>query len=122
MNKIAIIDMGTNTFHLLIAEIGHDGYHVIYRDHAAVKIGMAGINEGIISESGFQRAIQAMQRFKTKIDEFQVYSVYAFGTSALRNATNGRALAEKIKSLTGITIQIIIGEVGINYCLICRKK
>ncbi len=110
MNKIAIIDMGTNTFHLLVAEIGHDGYEVLYRDHAAVKIGMAGINEGFISETAFQRAIQAMERFKTKIDEFRVYSVYAFGTSALRNAANGLALAEKIKSLTGITIQIINGD------------
>ena len=110
MTKIAIIDMGTNTFHLLIAEAGVNGYQIIYRDHVAVKIGMAGINEGIISESGFNRALQAMQKFKNKMDQYPVSAVYAFGTSALRNAKNGRYLSEKIKSLTGISIHIISGD------------
>ncbi len=110
MTKIAIIDMGTNTFHLLIAEAGVNGYQIIYRDHVAVKIGMAGINEGIISESGFNRALQAMQKFKNKMDQYPVSAVYAFGTSALRNAKNGRDLSEKIKSLTEISIHIISGD------------
>lgn len=110
MTKIAIIDMGTNTFHLLIAQAGVKDYQIIYRDHVAVKIGMAGINEGIISESGFNRALQAMQKFKNKMDQYPVSAVYAFGTSALRNAKNGRDLSEKIKSLTGISIHIISGD------------
>src|SRR3989337_3052376 len=110
MTRIAIIDMGTNTFHLLIAEAGAKGYEIIYRDHEAVKIGMAGINEGIISESGFNRALLTMQRFKNRMDQYPVSTVYAFGTSALRNARNGRELTEKIKSLTGIEVHIISGD------------
>lgn len=110
MTRIAIIDMGTNTFHLLIADAGPTGSRIIYRDQEAVKIGMAGINEGIISEGGVNRAILAMQKFKHKIDQCPASKVYAFGTSAFRNAANGVLLAEKIKSLTGISVHIISGD------------
>jgi exopolyphosphatase/guanosine-5'-triphosphate,3'-diphosphate pyrophosphatase len=110
MTKIAIIDMGTNTFHLLLAELGTVGYRILLRDHVAVKIGMAGINQGFITESACQRALQAMKKFRKTIDENLASTVYAFGTSALRNAKNGPALAEEIKSLTGISIQIISGD------------
>lgn len=110
MTRIAIIDMGTNTFHLLIADAGPTGSRIIYRDQEAVKIGMAGINEGIISEGGVNRAILAMQKFKHAIDQCPVSAVYAFGTSAFRNAANGVLLAEKITSLTGISIHIISGD------------
>jgi exopolyphosphatase/guanosine-5'-triphosphate,3'-diphosphate pyrophosphatase len=110
MNRIAIIDLGTNTFHLLIVEAGEKGYKVLHRDYATVKIGKAGINEGIISESAFRRAVAAMRNFKNTMDEYGVSSVYAFATSAVRNATNGAALATEINSLTGIEIQIITGD------------
>ena len=60
--KIAIIDMGTNTFHLLIAEADNKGYHITHRDRLAVKIGKDGINHGFITEEGIQRALLAMQR------------------------------------------------------------
>lgn len=115
MDRIAIIDMGTNTFHLLIAEAGDGKFQILFRDHVATKIGMAGINEGVISESGSNRAIQAMQQFKNTIAMYNPLAVYAFGTSALRNATNGKALAEKIKSLTGISIDIISGDKEADY-------
>ena len=110
MNKIAIIDMGTNTFHLLLAEIGPHGCRVIHREHEAAKIGMAGINEGFISGSGVRRALAALGKFRETIDRFGISAVHAFGTSAFRNARNGPALATEIESLTGITVRIISGE------------
>ncbi len=110
MTKIAIIDMGTNTFHLLVAEKGAAGARIIHRDHEAVKIGMGGINEGVISEAACQRAVNAMIRFRDTIRQQEVSVVHAFGTSALRNARNGAALAEEIKSVTGIAIRIISGD------------
>ncbi len=110
MTRIAIIDMGTNTFHLLIAESGEGKFQILYRDHVAAKIGMEGINEGIISENGCNRALDAMQQFKNKMEPYNPSAVYAFGTSALRNARNAKDLTEKIKSATGISIDIISGD------------
>lgn len=114
-HRIAIIDLGTNTFHLLIAEGGKSGYNIIYRDRLAVKIGMGGINNGIITEDGIHRALLSMQSFKNAIDKHQVTGTYAFGTSALRNAKNGQDVAEKIKAITGIEVNIITGEQEAHY-------
>src|SRR5689334_19815741 len=97
-NKIAIIDMGTNTFHLLLAEADERGYHITHRDRLAVKIGMGGINEGFITEAGIHRALLAMQSFKNTIDQNGTRKIYAFGTSALRNAKNNAEVAARIKT------------------------
>src|SRR5688500_3981704 len=110
MTKIAIIDMGTNTFHLLLAEMGASGYRILHRSHKVVGIGKAGINEGVISRAGCERAVAAAKDFRKTIDEYNVSRIHALGTSALRNAKNGPALAKEIELLTGISIRIISGE------------
>jgi exopolyphosphatase / guanosine-5'-triphosphate,3'-diphosphate pyrophosphatase len=114
-HRIAVIDLGTNTFHLLIAEGGKNGYNIIYRDRLAVKIGMGGINNGVITEAAIHRALLSMQSFKNAIDKHHVTGTYAFGTSALRNARNGLDVANKIKEITGIEVNIISGEQEAHY-------
>ena len=110
MTKVAVIDMGTNTFHLLIGGIEGDTWNILYRDHEPVKIGLAGINEGFITDSACERAMAAMKRFRRAIDENSVTAIMAFGTSALRNATNGHALVAAITRTTHIPIRIISGD------------
>src|SRR5687767_5336841 len=110
MTKIAIIDMGTNTFHLLLAAVGPDGYTMLYRDHLGVKIGMSGINEGFINPEACQRALDAMKTFRDIIDKNGISIIHAFATSAFRNARNGDALAKDIRSQTGIHVRIIAGD------------
>jgi exopolyphosphatase/guanosine-5'-triphosphate,3'-diphosphate pyrophosphatase len=108
--KLAVIDLGTNTFHLMIAETNGRKNHIIHREKVAVKLGKAGINQDIIQEDAIGRAILTLQNFKSKIDNEGVTSVHAFGTSALRNAKNSNAVIDKIKSTTGIDISVISGD------------
>ena len=110
MTKVAIIDMGTNTFHLLIAEIRKGTYDILYRDHEPVKIGRNGINDSIITPDACERAMAAMRRFKKSVDENTVSTVLAFGTSAMRNSRNGTELAGEITRDTGIRVRIISGD------------
>lgn len=110
MNRIAIIDMGTNTFHLLIAEAGTLHYHILHREHVQVKIGLNGINDGLITDAACDRAIAAMMRFQTSIHRHAVSKVLAFGTSALRSARNAPQLASRIAEKTGIDVSIISGD------------
>ena len=110
MTKIAIIDMGTNTFHLLLAAVKPEGFRILQRDHEAVKIGVAGINEGVINPNACQRALAAMKRFRQIIDVNEISDVYAFATSAFRNASNGVVLAREIEDYTGIPVTIIPGD------------
>ncbi len=114
-NNIAIIDMGTNTFHLLVAEINDNGYCITHRERLAVKIGMGGINDGHITQAGATRALEALRNFKLTLDTLSVKNVLAFGTSALRSAKNGSEVIQKIKNETGIEVRVISGEEEATY-------
>lgn len=107
--RVAIIDMGTNTFHLLIAEMSSKP-KILLREREPVKVGKGGINKRVITDEGFARALQALKNFKTIIDQYSVRKTLAFGTSAIRNAANGEDLIETIRDTTGIEARIIDGE------------
>jgi exopolyphosphatase/guanosine-5'-triphosphate,3'-diphosphate pyrophosphatase len=109
MDKIAIIDLGTNTFHLLIVEIENGQEKVIHKEKIAVKLGEGGISEGTISKSAQERALKTMLYFKDKINEEKVGNIFASATSAMRNAENGKEVMEKIYDATGISIHLISG-------------
>lgn len=114
--------MGTNTFHLLITTADEKGYRIIVRDRLAVKIGMNGITKGRITEDGIHRALLAMQSFKNTMDQHGVTKVYAFGTSALRNASNRHEVVQKIKAVTGIEANIISGDREAEYIFMGVKS
>lgn len=107
--NVAIIDMGTNTFHLLIAEMSSRP-KILVREREAVKVGQGGINQKVITKEGFARALDAIKNFKTIIDQHGVRKTLAFGTSAIRNASNGRELIDRIRENTGIETRIIDGN------------
>jgi exopolyphosphatase/guanosine-5'-triphosphate,3'-diphosphate pyrophosphatase len=107
--RIAIIDMGTNTFHLLVAERVLPP-KIVFRDRIAVKVGQGGINAGLITPEGSQRALAALRSFRSKVDELNATHVLAFGTSAIRSAQNGKEFTEMIRKETGFETRIIDGE------------
>ncbi len=108
--KLAIIDLGTNTFHLLIATCSDNGYTISHRERATVKIGLGGINQDIIQGEGIARAVEALKTFKAIIDQHAITKIYAYGTSAFRNARNAKDVKEKIKQATAIEVNIISGD------------
>lgn len=110
MGRIAIIDLGTNTFHLLVADEHEGSYRIVHRDRLSVMIGMGGINRGLITKDAIQRALLALQSFRNTIDKMGVERIYAYGTSALRNAANRHEVTDMIASLTGIEINLISGD------------
>lgn len=108
--RIAVIDLGTNTFHLLIAETNEQSVTQIFSEKTPVRIGKGGINQGYIAEDACERALHTMESFRKIIDEYNVQKIYATATSAFRNARNGVELAERIRQATGIEIAIISGD------------
>jgi exopolyphosphatase/guanosine-5'-triphosphate,3'-diphosphate pyrophosphatase len=107
---VAIIDLGTNTFHLLIAEIHSNTYRIIHREKVAVKLGLGGINQNIIQKDAIERAVNALKNFKNTLLNFQDLKVFAFGTSALRNASNANDAINAIKKATQIDVAVISGD------------
>src|SRR5581483_1680298 len=109
--RIAILDLGTNTFNLLIAEGDKEGKpKFIYKKELPVEIGKGGIHKGHITAEATERAIKALHIHRKTIGEHGVESFYAFATSAVRDASNGKEFAERIRIETGIEIKIISGE------------
>ena len=108
---VAVIDLGTNTFHILIVEVEASGtYQIVERLRLPVMIGKGGINQGLITEEGQQRALAALRQFADIIEQRKIKHVRATATSAFRNARNGAALVQRIQEETGIVVDIIDGN------------
>jgi exopolyphosphatase/guanosine-5'-triphosphate,3'-diphosphate pyrophosphatase len=115
--KQAIIDLGTNTFHLFIAETIGKTPTVLFRESRPAKIGQAGINQGIITEEGIGRALGVLTYFRQVLDQFGIAPerVVAIGTSAIRVARNQPEFIERVRQETGIQIQVISGDQEADY-------
>ena len=106
----AVIDLGTNTFNLLIVEIKKDELIRIHSSKYPVHLGMGGINKGIISGEAMERAKQALVKFAKCCKDLNVEDIQGIGTSALRTASNSAALVNYANSELGIPIKIISGK------------
>lgn len=110
MQRIAIIDLGTNTFHLLVADIGPSNVLVLHKEKRSVKIGAGGINHGKITKPAKKRALKTLNGFRETMTSMGVQSSYVTATSAFRNASNGPSLADEIFKQTGLKVDIIDGQ------------
>lgn len=115
--KQAIIDLGTNTFHLLIVEKSGSAYTTLFRESHPAKIGQAGINQGFITEDGIGRALGVLAYFRQVLDQYEVDpgQVIATGTSAIRVARNQTEFIDRVREATGIPITVISGEQEAEY-------
>ncbi len=106
----AIIDLGTNTFNLLIAEIEGKQFTVLHAEKEGVAIGMGGINSNQITEESMLRGIQAIERFLSVYEKYEVEKVSTFGTSALRDAVNTQDFLDRLWQKFHVKAHIISGE------------
>jgi len=106
----AIIDLGTNTFNLLIVEHFGNKFKTVHKDRIPVKLGKGGITEKKITSEAFERGINALAKYKTTISDFKAVKTYAFATSAIRSATNGNDFIQKVYDQLNIKIEIINGD------------
>ncbi len=104
------MDLGTNTFHLLIAEADINHPKELLHLYEPVRLGQGGINKGIIQPDAFERGIKTMEKFHQNMVKFNVGEVKAIATSALRSTSNGKDFIEQVKQNTGINIEIIDGD------------
>jgi exopolyphosphatase/guanosine-5'-triphosphate,3'-diphosphate pyrophosphatase len=108
--RVAVIDLGTNTFHLLIAETAGKELKILYKTNVPVKLGEGRINDNIIIPAAFERGVKCLQNFSHTIAEYQVEQVRATATSAVRSAENGQDFVNAVKEQAGITIETISGD------------
>ncbi len=108
--KKAIIDLGTNTFNLLVAEIDGKNIKVLHAEKEGVAIGMGGINANIITKDAMLRGEKTIQRFLEVCQNYAVENVSAFGTSALRDAGNTSEFLSELENKFQLKVHIISGD------------
>ena len=110
----AVIDLGTNTFHLLIGRLREGGrIEEVYRERIFVKLASEGID--LIGPGPFGRGIEALKHFRKVLEEYEVEQVTAIGTAALRTAENGEIFVRTAEVESGIIVHLIPGDTEAAY-------
>jgi exopolyphosphatase / guanosine-5'-triphosphate,3'-diphosphate pyrophosphatase len=106
--NVAIIDLGSNTFHLLIVnKDGNGSFAEVFRQRIYVSLGEGGIDQ--LKPSAIQRGLEACIEFKKKMEEHDVVSAVITGTAALRTASNKDVFMLQAEAIFGQSILIIDG-------------
>lgn len=104
----ACIDLGSNSFHLLIGEWLDGRIEIIERCSEKVQLGEAVGETGGISTDAFQRGISCLQRFKSLMDQYPLERYWALGTNTFRVTNNASDFILAARNI-GIDVSIISG-------------
>lgn len=108
--NLAAIDLGTNSFHMLIVKVRSDGStEALSREKEPVRLGSGSSDYESIEDEAMDRGIACLKRFKTLADSHKA-EVHAIATSALREASNKEVFLKRAKKEVGVKIDIINGH------------
>lgn len=108
--RLAAIDIGSNSIHMVVAHIDGDGnFHIIARHKEMARLGERSLASGFLSEEAQQRGLDTLQAFRRIADGYHVADIIACATSATREARNGEAFIDRVREATRIDVRIISG-------------
>jgi exopolyphosphatase / guanosine-5'-triphosphate,3'-diphosphate pyrophosphatase len=108
--RIAALDLGTNSFHLLVVATRPDGSFVpLVREKEMLRLGDVVALNGVITDEALAAAIEVVRRFRAIAESNGADELLAYGTAALREATNGAAAVEALEQATGVRVKVING-------------
>jgi exopolyphosphatase/guanosine-5'-triphosphate,3'-diphosphate pyrophosphatase len=108
--KKAVIDLGTNTFNLIIGTVSNGKLKLEHTEKEAVMLGMNGINNRTIAPDALERAQQTLTHFCEITQNYGVETILGMGTSAMREANNAEVLINWAKDTLNLKIKIISGD------------
>lgn len=107
---IASIDVGTNSFHIIIASVNSRGIFTLHsRDREIVRLGEGSGDMKYISQDAIERGVKALERFAEMARNAKA-TIRAVGTSAVREALNRNDFIQRVQEETGITVEVISGN------------
>ncbi len=110
MEKIAAIDIGTNSMRLLLCEAEGKKIRKKEKDILVTRIGMGVSATGLLSEKAISRNVEALKFFRNKAERYGAGRLIAIATSAVRDAANRKDFVDKAKLEAGILVQVIDGK------------
>lgn len=110
-NRIAAIDIGTNSFHLVIVDVQPDGsFKLLDKQREVIRLGShKGEDLSLISEGEIEKAIDILKNYKMLADHYGA-SIRAVATSAVREADNKEKFVKAVKEKTNIDIEVVDGR------------
>src|SRR5580765_971880 len=100
--RLAAIDVGTNSIHMLIAQVDPDGhFRVIDRAKEMVGFGKGGLTRGRLSSAAMEQGVRTLRAFRTLADRLGVARYQAVATSAVREASNGGDFIQRVRDEVG---------------------
>lgn len=111
MTKLGVLDIGTNSIHLVLAEIGADfSYKVLDRFKDITRLGDGSFKTHRLAEPAMARALEVIRTLTTLARNKGYDKIEAVATSAVREATNGGEFIEEVTRQTGYTVRVISGQ------------
>jgi exopolyphosphatase/guanosine-5'-triphosphate,3'-diphosphate pyrophosphatase len=108
--RLAAIDVGSNSLHMLIADVGPDGrIQVVDRVKEMVRLGRRAFTSGRLSPEAMDLAVGTLRNFGRLARARHVERLGAVATSAVREARNGGVLVRRLRRETGIPVRVISG-------------
>ena len=108
--RIAAIDIGTNSIHMIVAELGKRHYRVVDKEKEMVQLGLGSLNGAPLSDAAMERAVAAIKRMANVARGWKVEQIIAVATSAVREAPNRRELIRRLKEEADVRVNVISGE------------
>ncbi len=118
MQRIAIIDIGSNSARLVISHIYKNGaYNMVYNQKEALRLSQKVNNQNMLTQTAFDFTLETMKSFAHMCKIYKADKTIAVATAAIRNAYNGVDLVTRVAEETGIHLHIISGnmEAYISY-------
>jgi exopolyphosphatase/guanosine-5'-triphosphate,3'-diphosphate pyrophosphatase len=110
MERVASIDIGTNTILLLIAEVGEKGLKPLFEQETIVRLGEGVQKNNVLSQEAMERGLQTLTSYTDQCRKMEAQEVFAVGTSALRDAKNSETFLKMVRERLNLSIEIISGE------------
>jgi exopolyphosphatase/guanosine-5'-triphosphate,3'-diphosphate pyrophosphatase len=108
--RIAAIDIGTNSVHMIVARVRPDlSFEIVDREKAMVRLGAGGLDGRALTAEAMTAALQALSTFRKIADSHRVDHIRAVATSATREARNGGEFLSRLAKETGIRARVITG-------------
>jgi len=114
-NRIAAIDIGTNSIHMIIVEQRGQGYRVIDKEKEMVQLGRGSLEGRPLTEEAIERGVEALRSMAAIAQRWQVQEIVAVATSAIREAPNRRRFIAAAQKAAGIKIRVVSGEEEADY-------
>ena len=110
MMRIAAIDIGTNSLHMIVVRVRTDfSFEVIDREKEMVRLGAGGLDGRALTPEAMHAALQVLSKFRRLAESHRVEEIIAAATSATREAENGGEFLDAVVQHTGIRARVISG-------------